>query len=242
MFYVGTSGFNYVEWIGRFYPDGLKRSELLRYYAAQFNSVEINYTFYRLPLAKTLTQWATQTPPEFRYSFKAPRQITHSAKLKDCAAAVERFYAALGDLLPLGALLFQLPPSVKRDLALLADFLAILPAGSRNAFEFRDASWFDDSIYAALHEHNAALCIADSPALSTPPIVTADFGYLRLRNEDYALADIERWARIATELAVHWGDTYVYFKHEDLATGPRFATHFQAQLTAPASAAGAYSP
>lgn len=203
---------------------------MLSFYAQVFNSVEINYTFFRLPPAKSLADWGAQTPPDFRYSFKALRRITHGAKLKDCADLVQQFYTAISGQLPLGAALFQLPPSMQVDVPLLEDFLAVLPDGTRNAFEFRHESWFDDCVFAALNAHNAALCIAHSPALSTPPIATADFGYLRLRNENYALADVERWAARGAELAAQWQDCYVYFKHEDLATGPAFARHFLAHL------------
>lgn len=203
---------------------------MLEYYASAFNSVEINYTFYRVPLAKTLALWATQTAGDFRFSFKAPRQITHSAKLKNCGETVERFYAALEGAIPLGTVLFQLPPSLKVDVPLLEDFLAQLPAGSRNAFEFRHESWFHDSVYTALNARNTALCIAESMELSTPPVATADFGYFRLRNENYALADIERWASLSFDLAPAWNDVYVYFKHEDSASGPVFARHFLAHL------------
>lgn len=203
---------------------------MLSFYAQAFNSVEINYTFFRLPLSKTLADWGAQTQSDFRYSFKALRRITHGAKLKDCADLVEQFYTAISGQLPLGATLFQLPPSLQLDVALLEDFLAVLPPGTRNAFEFRHQSWFDERVFAALNARNAALCIADSPALSTPPVVTADFGYLRLRNENYALEDVERWAAISTKLATKWQDCYVYFKHEDLATGPAFARHFLAHL------------
>lgn len=203
---------------------------MLAFYAQAFNSVEINYTFFRLPLAKTLTHWGAQTPAGFRYSFKALRRITHVAKLKNCADLVEQFYTAISGQLPLGATLFQLPPSMQVDVALLEDFLAVLPEGTRNAFEFRHQSWFDDRVFAALKARNAALCIADSPDLSTPPIITADFGYLRLRNKNYALADVERWAAVSAKLATKWNDCYVYFKHEDSATGPAFARHFLAHL------------
>lgn len=208
---------------------------MLEYYASVFNSVEINYTFYRLPVPRTLAQWAAQAPREFVFSFKAPRQITHSLKLKDCGAAVERFFAALEGAIPLGAVLFQLPPSVKIDIPLLADFLAQLPVQSRTTFEFRHPSWFNDNVYSALQNHNAALCIAESAELTTPPIATADFGYFRLRNENYELTDIERWAKTSMDLAPAWTDIYVYFKHEDSATGPIFARHFLANLL-PASA------
>lgn len=231
MFYLGTSGFNYTEWIGRFYPPGQKRTTMLAYYASIFNSVEINYTFQRLPSPKTLTQWAAQVGADFRFSYKAPRQITHFSRLKNCAEPLARFYEALDSGTHAGAILFQLPPNLRKDAGLLEAFVALLDRQRRHAFEFRDASWFDDEIFTVLARANVALCIADSPNLSTPATVTADFGYLRLRNENYQPADIARWANVAADLAPQWNDCYVYFKHEDTATGPQFAKDFRARLT-----------
>ena len=232
MFYLGTSGFNYTEWIGRFYPQGQKRTTMLAYYASIFNSVEINYTFQRLPSPKALAQWAAQVGDDFRFSYKAPRQITHFSRLKNSAEPLARFYEALDSSSLNGAILFQLPPTLRKDSGLLEAFVAELDPQRRHAFEFRDASWFDDQVFEILARANVALCIADSPDLSTPPEVTADFGYLRLRNENYQPDDITRWARVSAELAPRWHDLYTYFKHEDTATGPRFAQAYREQLEA----------
>ena len=120
-------------------------------------------------------------------------------------------------------MLFQLPPTLKKDAALLSDFLADVPEGMRGAFEFRDASWFDDEIYALLRTKNLALCIADSEKLSTPDVATADYGYLRLRREDYQSADVERWAEAIKAHEGEWSDAYVYFKHEESGIGPKLA-------------------
>lgn len=232
MFYLGTSGFNYTEWIGRFYPSGQKRATMLGYYASIFNSVEINYTFQRLPSPRAIAQWTAQVANDFRFSYKAPRQITHFSRLKNSTEPLARFYEALDSSALNGAILFQLPPNLRKDLGLLESFVALLERHRRHAFEFRDASWFDDQVFEMLAQANVALCIADSPELSTPPIVTADFGYLRLRNENYRPEDIERWANVSAELIRRWRDAYVYFKHEDTATGPCFAQAYRDHLEA----------
>lgn len=203
---------------------------MLAYYSSIFNSVEINYTFQRLPSPKALAQWASQVDAGFRFSYKAPRQITHFSRLKNSAEPLGRFYAALGSSPLSGVILFQLPPNLRKDLGLLESFVALLDRSRRHAFEFRDASWFDEQVFEVLAQANVALAIADSPALGTPPITTADFGYLRLRNENYQPDDIERWAILSAELMPHWRDCYVYFKHEDTATGPRFAQAYREHL------------
>ncbi len=191
MIWIGTSGYNYPEWKGSFYPADLPAKKMLGYYAARFPTVEINYTFYRMPTEKLVTGWAEGVPSPYRFTLKAPRRITHDSRLKDCADAVGRFCevaAALGD--KRGALLFQLPPFLRKDLALLDAFLPMLPDGTPAAFEFRHASWFDDEVQARLQARNLALCIADSEKLSTPVKVTADYAYFRLRDEGYTPDDI----------------------------------------------------
>jgi len=236
MYYIGTSGYNYVEWLDRFYPAKLKRTHMLNFYAQQFNSVEINYTFYRMPLVTSLTKWAADTPPDFKFSFKAPKQITHSAKLKDSLTSCSHFFGLLETITEkLGVVLFQLPPSFKSDLEVLAAFLQVLPQHARVAFEFRHLSWFNDKTFELLRSHNAALCIADSEILTTPLVRTADFLYMRLRHEGYLSADILKWATETQTLKDNAGDAYVYFKHEDTASGPRFASQFKNAL-GPASA------
>jgi uncharacterized protein YecE (DUF72 family) len=222
--HVGTSGYNYDAWRGSFYPEDLSAKKMLAYYAEKFDTVEINYSFYRRPTAKILEGWAAQVPERFRFALKAWQRITHQKRLRDCADLVESFAdaaRALGQRL--APILYQLPPNLKADLPLLRDFLHQLPRDLRAAFEFRHASWFTDETHEALRAAGAALCIAESEELATPPVRTTEFGYLRLRRLDYDAAALARWAEFARAFA---GDVFVYFKHEDEARGPAFAKEF----------------
>src|SRR5688572_19492315 len=161
--YIGTSGYNYPEWRGTFYPEGFPAKQMFGYYSERFSSVEINYTFYRMPTAKTTEAWRAQAPAGFAYALKASRRITHDRRLKDCAESLTYFCDAARGLGPhLGPLLFQLPPTFKVDLPRLEAFLALLPNDLRAAFEFRHDYWLNDDVYGALKKHRAALCIADS--------------------------------------------------------------------------------
>lgn len=224
MIWVGTSGFQYPEWKGTFYPETLSTAKMLPFYASHFSTTEINYSFYRIPSEKTLTNWSAGTPAQFRFSMKAPQEITHVRKLRDCAEVLDRFCKVLKALeTKLGPVLFQLPPFLRNDIALLKDFLATLPAGVRGTFEFRHASWFNDETFAALKSRNVALCIADTEKSTTPIVTTADFGYFRLRNPAYKKSDITRWAKEITKCQDSWKETYVYFRHEETGTGPKFA-------------------
>ena len=224
MMWVGTSGYNYPEWKGTFYPETLSASKMLPYYAARFSTVEINYTFYRTPTEKILQGWDLATPEQFRLTLKAPRRITHDARLKECGDDVRRFIEVAATLGPkLGVLLFQLPPNLKKDVARLEAVLQAFPVGTRAAFEFRNVSWLDEEIYALLRSRNLALCVADSERLSTPVEITADYAYFRLRDEGYTPDDIDRWGQIIKERTAECGDTYVYFKHEESGKGPEFA-------------------
>ncbi len=224
MIWVGTSGYNYPEWKGSFYPSDLAAAKMLPYYAARFPTVEINYTFYRMPTEKLVAGWAAQTPSPYQLTLKAPRRITHDSRLKDAGESVARFCdvaLTLGD--KLGTLLFQLPPFLRKDLARLDNFLPQLPAGIRAAFEFRHVSWLDDEVFDRLASKNLAVCIADSEKLSTPVRITADYAYFRLRDEGYTPDDLVRWAKVIQEKTVGLSDVYVYFKHEEEGTGPQFA-------------------
>jgi uncharacterized protein YecE (DUF72 family) len=224
--HTGTSGYNYPEWRGRFYPPDLPSARMLPYYAERFATVEINATFYRMPTPRVVESWAAQVPDRFAFSLKAPRRITHDRRLKDCAEAVRAFCEAAAVLGPkLGVLLFQLAPNFKADVERLTGFVDLLPPGARAAFEFRHPSWWDERVYEVLRGRNIALCVADSEARHTPVVATADFGYLRLRDEGYTPEDLERWART---VATHpqWREAFVYFKHEDEARGPEFAAAF----------------
>ena len=223
---VGTSGYNYPEWRGTFYPEKFSTAKMLAYYAERFPTVEINYTFYRMPTEKLLAGWAAGTPEKFSFTLKAPRRITHDAKLQRCEELVEAFCTTARTLGPkLATLLFQLPPNFKKDVAVLRAFLALLPEGTRAAFEFRHASWFDPDVFEALRARRLALCVADSEKLHAPVEVTADYAYFRLRDEGYQQADIERWARIVRQLP-GVTDAFVYFKHEEQGLGPDFARRF----------------
>ena len=224
MIWVGTSGYNYPEWKGSFYPANLAAGKMLPYYAARFPTVEINYTFYRMPTETIAAGWATQTPDPFTFTLKAPRRITHDSRLKNCGPLVSAFCQVAGTLgVKLGALLFQLPPNLKKDLALFDAFLAELPPRVCAAFEFRHASWLDDEVFSRLAARNLALCIADSDKMSTPVTVTADYAYFRLRDEGYTPDDIKRWGDTVVRETESCREVFVYFKHEDEGKGPEFA-------------------
>jgi uncharacterized protein YecE (DUF72 family) len=222
---TGTSGFSYDEWRGSFYPQDLPSRDMLRFYAENLPAVEINNTFYRLPSEKMLRQWSGQVLPGFTFVLKASQRITHQKRLKDAAEPLSYLITTSTVLGPsLGALLFQLPPNLKKDVARLHDFLALLPDGVRAAFEFRHDSWFADDVYGELHARGASLCIADTPDGTTPVEATAGWGYLRLRREEYGDRELTDWvARIRT---MRWTDAFVFFKHEDAGTGPRLARRF----------------
>jgi uncharacterized protein YecE (DUF72 family) len=225
--HVGTSGYNYPEWRGTFYPADLPAKRMFDFYAARFHTVEINYTFYRMPTLKTTEGWRAQAPAGFTYTLKAPRRITHDRRLQDCAESVTLLCDAargLGD--HLATLLFQLPPHFKRDLPRLDAFLALLPRDIRTAFEFRHESWLSDEVYAALAARGAALCVADFGDKTTPVQATARHGYFRLRDEGYTSSDLSRWAAAIVNKQKVWDEVFVYFKHEEEGKGPEFARTF----------------
>jgi len=220
--WAGTSGYSYKEWLGHFYPEKLPGSEMLHYYAERFTTVEINNTFYRMPAESMLAQWTQQVPDRFAFTLKAPRRITHESRLRDCESNVTELLRranVLGD--KLGVILFQLPPYLKKDVARLNDFLALLPADRQFAFEFRNDTWQDDEIYATLANRGAILCVTDTDEGDTPFVTTAPCGYVRLRRTHYDDAELRTWsAQIAAKALQR---TYVYFMHEDEALGTRFA-------------------
>ena len=222
--WVGTSGFQYPEWKGNFYPEDLAAAKMLPFYAERLFTTEINYTFHRIPAAKTIENWNKLTPDKFRFSLKAPQKVTHWSKLRDCADTMRYFYDVISGLgQKLGPVLFQLPPNFKKDAFILADFVNGLPGGMRAAFEFRHDSWFGDDIWEILKSRNISLCIAETEDFKTPQIVTADYGYLRLRREDYTKTDVERWSQFVREQNEAWGEAFIYFKHEEAGIGPKLA-------------------
>lgn len=224
-YWVGTSGYNYQEWKGTFYPEDLPDKQMLAFYGARFTSVEINYTFYRMPTNRILANWAAEVPDRFRFALKAPRRITHDQRLRSVEDTLASFCSIAKTLGPkLGPLLFQLPPFMKKDVELLEVFLHELPTGLKPVVEFRHASWLADDTYEVLKRFGVALCIADSEERTTPVEVTTPFGYLRLRRTDYDEAAIAEW--VARVRAAGWDEVFVYFKHEDQGTGPAYATQF----------------
>ena len=220
---AGASGYAFKEWKGNFYPGDMKPEGMLAWYGARLPTVEINNTFYQMPKVAVLESWAQATPEAFRFSIKASRRITHMSRLKADSAAdsVQYLYknlAALGA--KRGPVLFQLPPFLKKDLPRLTEFLKLLPQDHRAAFEFRNDTWFDDEVYAALKAAGASLCLSEREDNAPPPLVeTAPWGYVRLRLETYSDGDLEAWSERL--LATGWQEIFAYFMHEP--TAPEYA-------------------
>jgi uncharacterized protein YecE (DUF72 family) len=215
---IGASGFSYKEWLGHFYPEKLAGAKMLAYYAERLPTVEINYTFRRMPKASMLEGWVEKTPVDFRFALKASQRITHFAKLRDTKESLDYFVGAASALASrLGPVLFQLPPDLPRDEALLSDFLGEVDGRVRAAFEFRNRSWFKDSVFEILRSNKAALCIAESEKLASPIEATAPHVYLRLRMETYDDAALEAWAARISTLVRDAEEIYIFFKHESAA-------------------------
>jgi uncharacterized protein YecE (DUF72 family) len=224
--YVGTSGYSYKEWKGKFYPEDLPEKQMLRYYGERFNSVEINNTFYRMPNTSVLEGWAKEVPANFKFVIKGSQKITHFQRLKDIDDSVAYLLKVVSVLnQQLGPLLFQTPPYLKKDIPRLRDFLAKIPRERRVAMEFRHESWFDNELFDLLREHQSALCVAEAEdGVEVPFESTADWGYLRLRRPDYGDAELKDWSKRIQEK--DWRDVFIFFKHEDEGKGPEMANRF----------------
>jgi uncharacterized protein YecE (DUF72 family) len=215
---IGASGFSYKEWLGHFYPPKLPGAKMLAYYAERLPTVEINYTFRAMPKRSMLDGWAAKTPSDFRFALKAPQRITHFARLRGAKENLDYFIdtaGALGERL--GPVLFQLPPDFGRDDALMADFLEQINGRVQAAFEFRNRSWSDDTVFDALRHAGAALCIAESDRMMSPVERTAAHVYMRLRKETYDDDGLSQWAERIRVFARDSSEIYVYFKHEAAA-------------------------
>ena len=224
--FAGTSGFAYPNWKPRFYPEKLPASKFLEYYASRLNSVEVNYTFRRLPSAATLEKWVAATPSSFRFALKAHQRITHFQQLKNSGEFTAAFLGAIEPLRSarrLGPVLFQLPPTLGCDLALLQDYLRLLPSDIRYAFEFRHESWLGDSVYRLLAERNVSLCVAESEKIEVPKVFTANFVYFRLRKPEYSPEDLAGIRRQVEAVAESGKDVFVFFKHEEEPEGALYA-------------------
>ena len=225
-FHIGTSGYSYKEWKGKFYPKDISADHMLSFYAERFDAVEINNTFYRMPKAEVLEAWASQVPASFTFALKAPQRITHFQRLKDAGKSVVEFLKVTAVLKEKsGAVLFGLPPNFKKDVPRLREFLRVLPRRGRFAFEFRHESWMDEEVFDLLRQRRVALCMAEAEdGIETPLIETADWGYLRLRMVKYSDTELKRW--IGQIRRKQWKDVFIFFKHEEKATAPKFARRF----------------
>jgi uncharacterized protein YecE (DUF72 family) len=227
---AGTSGYSYKEWKGTFYPEDLAADAMLAHYGSRLPAVEINNTFYRLPKEKVLESWCTQVPEDFRFAIKASRRITHIRRLKGAESEMQFLLGNLGIMgARLGAILFQLPPNLGADLPRLEAFMELLPPRAPAAFEFRNETWFSDDVFECLKRHNRALVHVDAEEgdeerTPAPLTATADWGYLRMRRQNYDDAAIAAWReRLESQ---PWRDCYVFFKHELL--GPQLAERLHA--------------
>jgi len=224
--YTGTSGYGYKEWKGKFYPEKILPKEMLRFYSEQLNSVEINNTFYHMPVENVLSSWASQVPDNFVFALKAPQVITHLKRLKNVEEETGYLFRTLSVLgQKLGPVLFQFPKSFRADRPALKYFLGLIP-DIPCAFEFRSLSWLGSEILDLLRERGCSLCIADTdenPAIEI--ISTAPWGYLRLRRPDYTDADLSQWLKRI--LSQKWEKAFVFFKHEEDAIGAEMAIRFR---------------
>ena len=225
--HVGTSGYGYDEWKGKFYPEKISPREMLRFYSERLGAVEINNTFYRMPKESVLASWAEQVPKDFVFALKAPQVITHLKRLRNVGEEIGYLFRTLSVLdRKLGPVLFQFPKSFHADRPALKDFLDLLPGKMACAFEFRSPSWFDVAILDLLRDKECSLCTADTDENPANEIIsTAPWGYLRLRRSDYTDADLSEW--MERILSQTWKKAFVFFKHEGDAKGPELAMRFR---------------
>lgn len=224
--YVGTSGYAYKEWKGRFYPPRLPASQMLRFYSQRLTTVEINYTFYRLPAPATLEEWLKATPAHFKFALMANQRITHSQRLQGSELALRRFLQVATQLAlanRLGPILFQLPADFTCDLERLDAFLGLRPRAARFAFHFQHSSWFTDEVYAMLRRHHTAIALVETDETAPPVVSTADFIYLRLQRAAYTDAELKLWKEKLDTWRATGHDVYAYFKPKEPGRGPAYA-------------------
>ncbi len=230
--YVGTSGWSYTIWKPEFYPKNVASKNFLNYYATRLNAVEVNFTFRMRLQEKTALGWMAAVGPNFRFALKANQFITHIRRLNNVEEPLQRFLTTLQPFgTQLGPVLFQLPPNLKCDVGLLRQFLSLLPRNFRSAFEFRHESWFNDEVYTALRDGNAALCISETEKLTTPEVHTASYAYFRLRETSYSAEDLKQVATRVERVLAEGSDAYVFFKHEEDPTSPLNAVELLGKLT-----------
>ncbi len=222
--YIGTSGWAYTIWKPDFYPQKVSSKNFLKYYATQLTAVEVNYTFRRSLSEKAAMGWMADVGANFRFALKANQYITHIRRLQNVEEAMQRFLPTLQPLAAqLGPVLFQMPPTAKADVAVLRDFLALLPRNFKAAFEFRHESWFSDEVYKVLQERNATLCVAETEKLSTPEVRTANYIYFRFRQPSYSPEDLKKLIERVGRCVADGLETYAFFKHEEDPHSPHNA-------------------
>ncbi len=226
--HVGTSGFGYKEWKGKFYPEKINPKAMLRFYSERMDTVEINNTFYHMPTRAMLESWMDQVPDDFIFAIKAPQKITHVKQLRNVEDDTEYLFQTISLLgKRLGPILFQFPKSFRPDGALLSSFVELIPKKFPCAFEFRNSGWMDREYLDILANKKYSLCMNDTDEKPVADIIsTAEWGYLRLRRSDYTDKDLARWfEKIHSQ---KWTEVFVYFEHEDKAKGPEYAIRFKA--------------
>jgi uncharacterized protein YecE (DUF72 family) len=219
---IGTSGYHYKHWVGPFYPPKTPPSQMLAFYVQQFDTLELNNTFYRLPTIEAFESWRDSTSENFIFAVKASRFITHNKKLKDPENALDNILARAEHLgKKLGAVLFQLPPRWKMNIERLEALLEILPREHRYAFEFRELSWMTPEVNRLLRRYNAAFCIYELAGYHSPCHITADFTYVRLHGPDagkyqgsYSEQKLRAWAKRIAEWSEKLKAIYVYFDND----------------------------
>jgi len=218
---IGCSGGNYRHWRGAFYPEKLPVKRWFAFYAEQFDTVEINNSFYRLPKAETFETWRDQAPPGFCYAVKANRYLTQAKKLRECEEPIARMIAPIRHLAPaLGPILYQLPPSLGIDLPRLEAFLALLPPDLVHAFEFRHKSWYTDETLALLDRHGAGFVAHDFPGLASPRVATGALAYVRFHGVGgkywgrYSDAALLGWTDWLTDQARQGRPVWAYFNND----------------------------
>jgi len=227
---VGTSGYSHAEWKGNFYPEKFSQKKFLEFYAQHFSTVEVNYTFRQLPTAKVVEGWAQQAPGSFRFVLKGSQSITHFKRLRNAEKELDDFLDVAGVLKErLGPILWQLPPNFKKDVERLDTFLKQLAGRAKVAFEFRNATWFDEETYDCLRTHSAVLCVSDREGLPETGLVhTAKWGYVRLWDDNYTDKRLRDWSQgVGSQ---KWSEAYVIFMHEDEGISPKLAARFVKQL------------
>jgi uncharacterized protein YecE (DUF72 family) len=235
---VGCSGWQYKHWKGDFYPARLPQTRWLEYYAARFDTVEINNSFYRLPSEQAFASWRDRAPGRFCYAVKASRFLTHMKKLKDPAAPLELFFSHAQHLRPaLGPVLYQLPPHWPLNLERLREFVAMLPRGQRHAIEFREPSWYDRKVFEALQAHDVGLCLHDMAGSESPRLRTAPFVYVRFHGPSryagtYPDAALRPWAEWLAAQQREGADVYAYFNNDIGGHAPRDAVRLRTMLAA----------